>query len=127
MNRISLDSIGIAGFSHDFEALQGKKSAVAEAFDSFAKVPSRGLMILLMPVLPFLSRLPTPRKRVVRRFHDTTSSIAAELLDRSRKEEVVSISEQKGRAVPSIMSALGLNIVRSSIIRPTNSQNSERG
>ncbi|KAL0067301.1 hypothetical protein AAF712_005699 [Marasmius tenuissimus] len=40
MNHVALDTIGIAGFSHDFGSLDGKPSAVAAAFESWAKLPS---------------------------------------------------------------------------------------
>ena len=35
---MSLDSIGIAGFGHDFGALEGRKSTVEEVFDAFVDV-----------------------------------------------------------------------------------------
>ena len=66
MNAVSLDTIGIAGFSHNFGALEGKHSSVAEAFDSFGSAPPRGLSIILPvlgPVLPILMKI--DRKSVV--------------------------------------------------------------
>jgi hypothetical protein len=35
INHISLDTIGIAGFSHDFGSLDGKRASVTEVFDAF--------------------------------------------------------------------------------------------
>ncbi|THH01154.1 hypothetical protein EW145_g6961, partial [Phellinidium pouzarii] len=40
MNCVSLDSIGLAGFGHDFGALEGRHSDVAEMFDSFSSLPA---------------------------------------------------------------------------------------
>ncbi|KAJ7705134.1 cytochrome P450 [Mycena metata] len=40
MNRISLDTIGLAGFSHDFCTLSGQTSKIADAFDSLGSKPS---------------------------------------------------------------------------------------
>ena len=52
MNCISLDSIGIAGFGHDFGALEGKKSTVEQVFDAFGtlKPDVRLLASFIAPV-----------------------------------------------------------------------------
>ena len=88
MNSISLDTIGMAGFSHDFGALDGKPSAVAEAFDSFGSVQLGSLATILMilsPVLTFLTKIPTPRRKLVLNLHNSMAEIAERLLERSSK------------------------------------------
>lgn len=91
MNRVSLDSIGIAGFAHDFGALEGRHSDVAALFDSFGSAPlGKGLTILLpllAPVLPFLANIPTKRSRLVKKLHKSMEEVSEELLARSRKEK----------------------------------------
>ncbi len=72
MNKISLDSVGLAGFGHDFHALDGERSEVQKVFDSFASAPATGrlnaLIPLLLPMLPstIFARLPTDRVRLFR-------------------------------------------------------------
>lgn len=39
MNHVSLDSIGLAGFSHDFAALDGRKGPVISALEAFEALP----------------------------------------------------------------------------------------
>ncbi|KAI9456895.1 cytochrome P450 [Boletus coccyginus] len=61
MNHISLDTIGLAGFSHDFGALDGKDTAVTEVFDTFGASPRSALntgLFLLAQAFTFLSQLP---------------------------------------------------------------------
>ncbi|KAI5117593.1 hypothetical protein M0805_004044 [Coniferiporia weirii] len=102
MNCVSLDSIGIAGFSHDFGALEGRHSDIAEMFDAFGSVPPRGLSIIfpiLGPVLPFLLKVPTSRQRMVKKLHSTMEEIAETLLERSRKENEAGLVGDTGRSM----------------------------
>ena len=90
MSRVSLDTIGIAGFDHNFGTLEGQESDVAALFDSFGAVPTAGISILitlLSPVLPYLWDLPTKRKKLTQKFYDGMHSISETLLARSRKEK----------------------------------------
>jgi hypothetical protein len=58
MNRVALDSIGIAGFSHDFHRLDGKRNPIADAFDNLAEdTPSLNAWgVALANRFPFLLR-----------------------------------------------------------------------
>ncbi|ESK95956.1 cytochrome p450 [Moniliophthora roreri MCA 2997] len=88
MNHISLDSIGIAGFSHDFGSLDGKSSAVVEAFESLGstKPSAFGTIIFLLSfVFPFLNNLPTKRQRMLMALKKSMRDIADVLLERTRK------------------------------------------
>lgn len=90
MNCISLDSIGIAGFGHDFGALQGKHSTIEEVMDSFGERPPMGVMVLVIllgSVFPFLADLPTERNRMTKKLHDTMEEVSEKLLERNRKEK----------------------------------------
>ncbi|KAK2462255.1 hypothetical protein APHAL10511_005751 [Amanita phalloides] len=57
MNRITLDSIGIAGFGHDFKALEGHQSPVIKVFESFNTLrnSSQRFFFLLGPIFPQIS------------------------------------------------------------------------
>lgn len=92
MNHISLDSIGIAGFSHNFGALDGNNTPVVDVFDSFASSDTSflsKLVFFLGPVFPMLQKLPTKQNRMFKRLRRTMGDIADELMsrDRSMREE----------------------------------------
>ncbi|KAF8623174.1 hypothetical protein AX17_007530 [Amanita inopinata Kibby_2008] len=92
LNRVSLDSVGIAGFGHDFETLADKRTPVADAFDSFGTVLQgesalSKTVFLLGPFFPFLLYLPTARGRLFQGLRRAMSEIADELLERARREK----------------------------------------
>lgn len=92
MNCVSLDSIGIAGFGHDFGALQGRHSTIEEVFDAFGDNSLGRLMtttILLGAVIPFLQKVPNPRTRLMKKLHNTMEEVSEQLLERSRREKEV--------------------------------------
>ncbi|KAI5117520.1 hypothetical protein M0805_009528 [Coniferiporia weirii] len=102
MNCVSLDTIGITGFGHDFGTLEGRHSDVAEMFDSFGTQPPTGIAIaisLLGPVLPFLFRIPTFHQRRVQKLHGTIGVIAETLLERSRAEKEAGLIGDTGRSM----------------------------
>lgn len=85
-----MDSIGIAGFGHDFGSLDGKYPAVVEAFDIIGSSNPGAIsqfVFFLGPVLPMLLNLPTSRNRLFSRLHNSMVAIANELLVRTRKEK----------------------------------------
>ncbi|KAJ7071725.1 cytochrome P450 [Mycena belliarum] len=99
MNRVALDSIGIAGFSHDFRSLDGEYSAVAAAFDSLTfeggSVLSNFLFILLVGAqLSFLAHLPTERNRIMGNLRRTISDIADDLLEKTRREKRTHVTDE---------------------------------
>ncbi|KAI6152769.1 cytochrome P450 [Pisolithus thermaeus] len=91
MNHISLDSIGLACFSHDFGSLDGKPAPVAEAFDTVASSSMRSAvdigLFLLSEVFPFLAYLPTPRIKSLLEMRRTMEDISKKLLARIKKEK----------------------------------------
>lgn len=83
-----LDSIGIAGFGHDFKALEGENAPVVDVFDSFDGANTdyfSRMVFFLGPVFPTLQNLPTRNNRMLHRLRETMGRIAAELLERSRQ------------------------------------------
>ncbi|KAH7906851.1 cytochrome P450, partial [Hygrophoropsis aurantiaca] len=87
---VKLDTIGISGFSHDFGALDGKRSTVADVFASFANVKPSPLALaffLLGPIFPSLIKLPTARIRLTRKLSESMAQISKVLLARTRQEK----------------------------------------
>ncbi len=90
MNHVSLDSIGIAGFSHDFGALTGEHSEIMDILDAFGAVDVSSfsdLLFLLTPMFPMLSRVPSERGRMRKRLHEIMGEIAEELFKRTAQEK----------------------------------------
>ncbi|KAI1792527.1 cytochrome P450 [Ganoderma leucocontextum] len=84
-----LDSIGIAGFSHDFGALDGKYSAVAEVFDAMGHVKPgiiTAMALFFGNIFPFLWRLPTETRRLQLKLNQCMEEIAVPLLESTRRE-----------------------------------------
>ncbi|EGN92322.1 hypothetical protein SERLA73DRAFT_191276 [Serpula lacrymans var. lacrymans S7.3] len=89
MNHISIDTIGIAGFSHDFGSLEGKRSAVVDAFEELNSAKPSILstfFFLLAPMFPWLIKLPNSRGMIVRKLNRAMGEISKVLLERSRQE-----------------------------------------
>ncbi|KAI9456893.1 cytochrome P450 [Boletus coccyginus] len=104
MNHISLDTIGLAGFSHDFGALEGKHATVTEVFDTFGASPRSSAPIiglfLLAQIFPFLSQLPTARTNLVQKLNIATEEISNELIARTQKElEMGVIEDQEEKSI----------------------------
>ncbi|KAJ7775694.1 cytochrome P450 [Mycena maculata] len=102
MNLVALDSIGIAGFAHDFRTLDGEYSAVAAAFESLSSKDDSALSKLIFIVgirLPFLARLPTQRNCTMGNLRRTMSGIADEMLEKIRREKSHATDESFDRSV----------------------------
>ncbi|KAF7331039.1 Cytochrome P450 [Mycena venus] len=97
MNRIALDSIGIAGFSHDFRYLEGQTSPVTAAFESLG-VSEMGLFTKLIFMLsfafPFMLSVPTPRMRLFWELRRSLNVIAERLLANTRREKEDGVTEE---------------------------------
>ncbi|KAN0098017.1 Cytochrome P450 [Tylopilus felleus] len=104
MNHISLDTIGIAGFSHDFGSLDGKHNSVTEVF-GLLSTDTRGetlhmLFVMLAMTFPSLLKLPTPHSKLVAKLNDTMGEISNALLTRSRKEkEAGTLGESEEKSI----------------------------
>lgn len=90
MNHISLDSIGVAGFSHDFGALAGQKSEMVDILDSFGSSDFSKLqefIFVLALEIPILSFLPNKRNSMRQRLSEIMGEIAEKLLLRTSDEK----------------------------------------
>ncbi|KIJ59409.1 hypothetical protein HYDPIDRAFT_140642 [Hydnomerulius pinastri MD-312] len=98
MSHISLDTIGIAGFSHDFGSLDGKPTSVTEIFDSFGKSKRSALntsIFLLAQSIPILAKTPTSRSKLVKKLNKSVGEITDVLLARTRKEKEAGVIGDK--------------------------------
>ncbi|KAG2124463.1 cytochrome P450 [Suillus cothurnatus] len=98
MNHISLDTVGIAGFSHDFGSLDGKRASVTEVFDTFGKDQQASavnqIVLLLASAFPIIIKIPTKHSYLVKKLGDTMGEISNNLLTRSRQEKDANMSER---------------------------------
>jgi cytochrome P450 len=103
MNHISLDTIGIAGFSHDFGSLDGKRASVTEVFDTFGNNQQASalnqVLLLLASVYPIITKIPTERSNLIEKLGVAMEKISDELLTRSRREKDVNMSERDEKSV----------------------------
>ncbi|KAG2151473.1 cytochrome P450 [Suillus clintonianus] len=97
MNHVALDTIGIAGFSHDFGSLDGKHASVTEVFDTFGNNPPSAVnrvLFMLGSAFPIITKIPTKRTNLTKKLHTTMGEISKDLLIRSRREKDVNMSER---------------------------------
>ncbi|PBK72110.1 cytochrome P450 [Armillaria solidipes] len=84
MNRISMDSIGIAGFSHDFGAIDGKRQMFDE-LDLSKGAAFFALMIIVGTKFPAVLRLPSKKKDALAAMNGVFSDIADRLLAKAKE------------------------------------------
>ncbi|KAG2366489.1 cytochrome P450 [Suillus spraguei] len=98
MNHISLDTVGIAGFSHDFGSLDGKHASVTEVFDTFGANQQASTMnnvfFLVASAFPIITKIPNKRINLTKKLSATMGKISNDLLIRSRREKDANISER---------------------------------
>ncbi|KAI6117793.1 cytochrome P450 [Pisolithus thermaeus] len=108
MNHISLDSIGLAGFSHDFGSLDGKPASITEVLDTFGSSSERPALtvrlLLLARVFPLLPYATKPRTRLFREMQTIMEDISSEWLARTRKEKEEGVLD--GKEVKSVIEVL---------------------
>ncbi|KIO07172.1 hypothetical protein M404DRAFT_998564 [Pisolithus tinctorius Marx 270] len=95
MNHVSLDTIGLAGFSHDFGSLDGKTTRVVEVFDTFAGSTMNFPLILLAQVFHLLLYVPTARGDLFGDMSQTLADISRKFLERSKEEKEAGIVDGK--------------------------------
>jgi hypothetical protein len=83
-----LDTVGIAGFSHDFRSLHGETPEVLGVFEAISTLnPSiiNVVAFLLQPVLPFLAYIPNQARELFDRLNKSMGAISTTLLQNSKK------------------------------------------
>ncbi|KAF8162511.1 cytochrome P450 [Mycena galopus ATCC 62051] len=83
MNHISLDTIGLAGFAHDFGTLSGKTSSIATTFDTIGAKPSflDNVSFLLSFIIPLFGHIPTDRRLMLNQLTKTMFSLGDKFLE----------------------------------------------
>ncbi|KAF7375649.1 Cytochrome P450 [Mycena sanguinolenta] len=84
MNHISLDTIGLAGFAHDFGTLSGKTSSIAKALDELGSKPSTFLddvFFLLSSIRPVFASVPTSRRLMLNQLTKEMFAIGEKFLE----------------------------------------------
>ncbi|KAL4079875.1 cytochrome P450 [Scleroderma yunnanense] len=90
MNYVSLDSIGLAGFSHNFATLEGNKSPVSLALEAFGASKSSSAsmdLFLLIQRFPILFSLPTYNNGLLNELYKATADISKTLFEKAKSEK----------------------------------------
>ncbi|RXW15841.1 hypothetical protein EST38_g10013 [Candolleomyces aberdarensis] len=103
MNRLALENLGVAGFSHHFGALSSPdtnlKPDIMEVFDSFESPQKSSLIsrifFFLGPIFPALLYLPTQNTLIMRRIKYSMKGIADALLERTKREMMIDSGDEK--------------------------------
>ncbi|KAG1766150.1 cytochrome P450 [Suillus occidentalis] len=94
---VFLDTIGIAGFSHDFGSLHGERASVTEVFDTFGNNQQASavnhVFIMIASAFPIITKIPTRRANLFKKLSVTMGEISDDLLTRSRREKDVNVGE----------------------------------
>lgn len=94
----SLDTVGIAGFSHDFGSLDGKTTSVTDIFDSLGASKESAFdtfLFLLSRSFPVLTKVPTFRTKLIKRLNQKMGEISNVLLTRTRIEREAGVTGDK--------------------------------
>ena len=81
--------MGLAGFSHDFGALDGKHDSITAVFDSLSasNVSATHIALgLLAQAFPILVDIPTARTRLLWKMNSVMKEISNNLLARTKNE-----------------------------------------
>ncbi|KAE9395500.1 cytochrome P450 [Gymnopus androsaceus JB14] len=125
MNHIALDSIGIAGFSHDFGSLDGKPCTVADAFENLSTGKSsvlESIMFLLSVLIPILRNLPSKRQTKLLELSRSLQEIANILLERNKNANA-DINDEKsiiGLLIKAEVADGGLHLTEEEVLAQMN-------
>ncbi|KAJ7661427.1 cytochrome P450 [Mycena polygramma] len=90
MNSVVLDSLGVVGFGHDFESLNGDYCIVTAAFYALGAPDTNyaaDIIFRLASTYPLLRSIPTARNRIIREFQSYIRRIAGDMLERKARKE----------------------------------------
>lgn len=87
---IRLDTIGLAGFSYDFESLDGRKGPITSALEAFGvskRSPTATKFLLLLRRFPILFHLPLYGSALFNEVHKATADISRTLFEKAKGEK----------------------------------------
>ncbi|EIW81781.1 cytochrome P450 [Coniophora puteana RWD-64-598 SS2] len=121
MNNISIDAIGLAGFSHDFNTLGGDRAGAVDAFDATgANAPASftNMLPLLLLVFPWLDKLPSPNKKRMNQFNDALNDLSERVWKKLKDEGAGDVSEKSivGRLLRAESSDTSLQLSKHEVI-----------
>ncbi|KAJ6506379.1 cytochrome P450 [Mycena vitilis] len=111
MNSVVLDSLGVAGFGHDFESLNGDYCIVTAAFYALGAPDTNSpadIIFRFASIYPLLQGIPTARNRIIRDFQSYMRRIAGDMLERKAWKECTG---EDNCILGSLMKALAENPV----------------
>ncbi|KAJ7916264.1 cytochrome P450, partial [Mycena leptocephala] len=85
----SLDSLGTAGFGHDFQSLMGDYCLVTAAFYTLRAPGTNSpsdIIFRLASTMPVLRNIPTAKNRIINDFQACMSRIASDILERNARK-----------------------------------------
>lgn len=85
-----MDTIGIAGFSYNFGALDGTTSPVAKSMEEVTNAKpglADAFVFFLAPAIPILNYLPTNRQNCVLGMREACRNIAKHIMKEAEVEE----------------------------------------
>ncbi|ODO08024.1 hypothetical protein I350_03607 [Cryptococcus amylolentus CBS 6273] len=92
--KTTLDVIGLAGFSYDFNSLSESRNELADAFGSmFAAGAEIGFVGFLQIVFPVLKWIPTARSKAIARAKEVTQRIGLRIIQ-DKKGEIMATHEK---------------------------------
>ncbi|WVQ72763.1 hypothetical protein IAR50_002323 [Cryptococcus sp. DSM 104548] len=92
--KTTLDVIGLAGFSYDFNSLSESKNELADAFGSmFAAGAEIGFVGFLQVVFPVLKWIPTARSKAIAKAKEVTQRIGLRIIQ-EKKSEITATREK---------------------------------
>ncbi|EJU03026.1 cytochrome P450 [Dacryopinax primogenitus] len=91
MNSITLDTIGLTGFSYDFGTLRGERPPVVDVLATFGtkKVDFlSALTFLLIQTVPQVLNIPSPRNKLFTALNDSMSDVVRKVLAKVKEEKL---------------------------------------
>ncbi|KAK0506763.1 cytochrome P450 [Armillaria luteobubalina] len=119
MNRISMDSIGIAGFSHDFGAIEGKPQ-IFDRVDLSGGAAFFAFVIIAGSMFPAVLRLPSKRKEAIVDMNRVFSGVADQLLSKAKEHGNEEDKSIMGLLLKSEMHDADVHMSRDEIIAQMN-------
>ncbi|KZO96850.1 cytochrome P450 [Calocera viscosa TUFC12733] len=91
MNAITLDTIGLTGFSYDFGLLRGEWPPVIQVLSSFGAKPVdffSALSFLLLQTVPQIINIPSPRNKLFTALNDSMSEVVSKVIAKMKEEKL---------------------------------------
>ncbi|KZT57219.1 cytochrome P450 [Calocera cornea HHB12733] len=91
MNAITLDTIGLTGFSYDFGTLRGERPPVVDVLSSFGARPVdflSALTFLLVQTIPQVMNIPSPRNKLFTALNDSMSEVVNKVFAKMKEEKL---------------------------------------